>query len=193
MADSAITFTGPGGVDPMSHILHLEQLARPTTADCLLAGQYLRTRIRERTASGVDADGVSFPAYSEAYAAEKGKHLGHADIVDLFGWSQHPHMLNSIVVSIDGQAFEDGSVIADDRPVNLFQVGIYDEEAAMRAQVHNEGATVGTRRGAKKSKKPNRGSFAMPRRHFFDANHDDLVNMERIIGENIDARLNARH
>lgn len=211
---SSIQFTGPGGSDPVAYILNLEHLAAPVAADCLLAGQFLRAKIRERTAAGVDAQGVSFVPYSESYARQKTKNLGHADIVDLFGADQHPHMLNSIMVSINGEMFGDNAGGAGDQPTTLFQVGIYDEQAAMRANVHNQGATIRTRAGsgktqvrsfagARRSKQPFlRGSlatlkakspsFIMPQRHFFDAGPQDAQNMERLIAENIEARLNRQ-
>ncbi len=209
---SLINFTGPGGVDPTTYILNLKNLATPTAADCLLAGQFSRARIRERTAQGVDSQGVQFAPYSEGYARQKSKYLGHSDSVDLFGYQNHPHMLNSIMVSVNGQMFGENTAGAGNQPTTLFQIGIYDNEAAARAQVHNEGATVRTRAGSGKvksfassraSKQPHLRaslatarakalSFNMPRRHFFDVNQQDVQDMERIIAENIEARMKAQ-
>jgi hypothetical protein len=65
MADFA-TFTGPGGSDP-SVTIHgeIEALSTITAGDMLLAGQIFRTKIRQRTAAGVDVDGAPFAPYSE--------------------------------------------------------------------------------------------------------------------------------
>src|SRR5579863_9082562 len=65
MADFA-TFTGPGGADPL-FVVHgeVEALTLITTGDMLLCGQLFRTRIRQRTAAGIDVDGSPFAPYSE--------------------------------------------------------------------------------------------------------------------------------
>lgn len=57
-------FTGPGGKDPVEAARELEVAVQPTAGDLLLAGQILRSRIVQRTAQGLDADGAPFAPYS---------------------------------------------------------------------------------------------------------------------------------
>ncbi|GAC1496099.1 MAG: hypothetical protein NVS1B6_00890 [Steroidobacteraceae bacterium] len=173
-------FVGPGGTDPVQHIRSFETAVMPTVGDCVYAGQLLRARIRQRTAEGVDVDGMPFAAYSEPYRKRKIARLGHADTVDLFGFAQHPHMLNTMIVrcgstELPANQPAEADPFALDIPATLFQLGYYGEEA-VRARVHNEGAEVRTAFGTGKGKpKPGgRSTFTMPRRHHFDANGDDV-------------------
>jgi hypothetical protein len=60
------TFTGPGGADPSVTIRgEIEALSTVTTGDLLMAGQLFRSRIRARTAAGIDVEGSPFAPYSE--------------------------------------------------------------------------------------------------------------------------------
>jgi hypothetical protein len=59
------TFTGPGGSDPGASIrATIHALSTPTVGDQLYVGQIFRSRIRQRTLSGVDVNGVPFAPYS---------------------------------------------------------------------------------------------------------------------------------
>jgi hypothetical protein len=171
------SFTGPGGQDPVSATKRLLIDAVPTQGDVLYAFERERSRILKRTASGVDAEGATFKAYSVPYAKRKAKYRDPGT-VDLRGRNA-PHMLQAMLVQGD----ENGGTI-----------GFYDERAAMLARVHNEGATIRTRlgKGKGKAKKGGASSFRMPRRHFFDATPEDLRAMEQDIGSRIEARLRAR-
>ena len=189
------------------HILQIAADAVANVSDAVLAGQLLRSRIAERTARGVDARGASFVPYSEAYAKEKAVRLGSADTVDLFGYVHHPHMMNAMVVRVNGSemgasplslfgmpVFQGFGGSVNRTPAQMLEVGFYGEEAT-RARVHNEGAEVRTRLGSgksKKQKKDGKSSFNMPMRHFFDANEEDIRLMELAIGNNINARLKGR-
>lgn len=62
---SDATFNRPGGGDPTTVILQLAKDAVPTEGDALYAAQRQRTRIIERTLSGLDVDGSPFEPYSQ--------------------------------------------------------------------------------------------------------------------------------
>ncbi len=65
MADSTVTFTGPSGADPVTHIRYvITALTQTTLGDMLAVGQVFRSRIRQRTAAGIDASGAPFVGYS---------------------------------------------------------------------------------------------------------------------------------
>ncbi len=185
---SSGSFLTDSGEDPGRHILKIEAATRATTGDLLNAGQILRTRIRERTAQGIDANGAPFAAYSPGYAKRKNAALG-SSVVDLFGYENHPHMLNALVVRVNGQEFSgDGMLSFSSDPAELLQVGFWDDEAATKAFVHNTGAEVPTR-GTKK--KGARGSFNMPQREFFAASSEDLRLMEQSVVQRIETRLRS--
>lgn len=61
----------------------LTQTQLVTREDMVAVGQYVRQRILERTARGVDASGQAFAAYSDGYAKAKQDALGSAGAVDL--------------------------------------------------------------------------------------------------------------
>lgn len=63
--------------------LDLRQIQLVTKDDMAAVGQYIRQRILERTARGVDASGQPFQAYSDGYAKEKRESLGSGGAVDL--------------------------------------------------------------------------------------------------------------
>lgn len=189
---SSATFTGPGGLDPLAAIAQLRSRIQITAGDGIAAGQALRTDIRDDTARGIDAEGNAFTAYSQNYAKQKEKR-GRNTSVDLFGAKQNSHMLNGILVKAGGQQSSgvDGtpSNYATE-PITEIRLGIYDEDEALRARVHNEGGSVRTRLGTgKKTKKGGASSFTMPRRHFFDANPARVARMERVIGQRTEERL----
>jgi hypothetical protein len=59
------SFTGPNGQDARAAMeWGVRTATTPTTGDLLYSGQVFRSRIRERTFRGVDAQGVPFTAYS---------------------------------------------------------------------------------------------------------------------------------
>jgi hypothetical protein len=199
------SFTGPGNSDPVAHFLKIRNAANVTIGDCLWAGQFLRTRIRQRTASGIDVNEVAFAPYSKGYAARKVKELGHAD-VDLFGFARGVHMLNAMLVKAGGQELSDysGSATTDTQSSDLFTLGIYDEELATRARVHNEGGQSRSGLGlgttsisgthslfGRSVKAAASGSSGMPKREFFAANNGDIAAMENGIGARQVTRLEA--
>lgn len=189
------TFTGPGGADPFDHLISIANGLVPTEGDLLNAGHLLRAQIRDRTFRGVDANGAPFTGYSAAYAKRK-MARGRSGTVDLFGAEKNAHMLDGMTVKAGSAKLDPGQepaadVNASPAPANLIQVGFYESDQAVRARVHNEGGTVRTRLGKGKGK-PKKGgvsSFSMPRRHFFDANREDIALMTRAIGERIMSRI----
>ncbi len=189
-----VTLISPSGIDVVAAIHRLVLSVQPTAGDCIMAAQVLRSDIRDDTANGIDSEGNPFPAYSDGYAKQKSRKGGNASPVDLFGVDRPPHMLNSMLVRIGGQEISAESSIAFDgnpEPAETFSLGIYDEGAALRARIHNEGADIQTRLGSGKGK-PKKGGQAtvlMPRRHFFDASPARIERMERVIGERIQERL----
>jgi phage gpG-like protein len=172
------SITGPHNQDPVTAAKRLVVDAQPTVADVQYAFERERSRILKRTASGVDAHGVRFAAYSPGYAKKKAKYRDPGT-VDLRGRNA-PHMLQAMLT----QADETGGTI-----------GFYDERAAMLAKIHNEGGTIKTRlgKGKGKPKKGGKATFQMPKREFFVAPDDDLRAMEQDIGSRITARLKAQN
>ena len=59
------------------------QVQLVTREDMSAVGQYVRQRILERTARGVDASGQAFQSYSPGYAERKQEQLGSSGAVDL--------------------------------------------------------------------------------------------------------------
>jgi hypothetical protein len=166
------TFTGPGGSDPVAAIRALRAAANATEGDLLYALQRQRSRILKRTAAGVDADGAAFAPYSLRYAKKKAAY-GRTG-VDLRGRNA-PNMLQAIVTTAGGLSSSDESTGGDsDAPAHEGSIAFYDERAALLAQVHNE------------------GEGRQPRRHFFAASDEDVLEMERDIGERIEVRLRGR-
>ena len=167
-------FVGPNGSDPVASIEALLGNAAPTVGDALFAGHLLRSRIYQRTASGVDAEGNQFASYSPKYEHRKLAFLGSASPVNLFGPANHPHMMNMMMVRCGGTLLS-----PDDSPpgdtefplkTHLFHLGFYGEEAT-RAQAHNE------------------GTERLPRRHFFAATPEDVDLMGFAIRERIYSRM----
>jgi hypothetical protein len=184
-----VTFTATAGADPVTHAHALVTAALPTEGDLLYALQRQRTRILKRTAAGVDADGASFAAYSPGYAKKKSAY-GRSG-VDLRGRNA-PNMLQAIVAT-SGSLTDDGD--SNTQALNG-SLGFYDERAALLAEVHNEGATIrsrqGTGKGKGKAKKNGAATFAMPRRHFFDATDEDRHEMENDMGTRSEMRMQGR-
>jgi hypothetical protein len=171
MAAATFTFTGPNGSDPVQHILRLQTALDPTVGDGLWAGMFLRSRIRQRTAQGRDVQGQSFAPYTEKYAAAKARRLGHASTVDLFGAIQHPHMLNQLQVSCGG-TYASGPMGPFDaaRPAKIFEIGLWDDDAAARGRAHDEGAGH------------------QPVRHWFGISDEDARLMENGLAERMTLR-----
>lgn len=204
------TFLGPGGSRPSEFISKLAHQAAPTVSEALSAGKAMRERIRERTAAGVDYTGQPFAEYAESTRREKIRHLGHADTVDLFGFENHPHMLNAIQVVSGNQLAMSGSDIGDlfgiemdpgtdmassgdMTPASIVSLVIPDGPEADRARAHNDGATLRTRLGTGKGKpkKGGRATVTLPVRRFFDASPDDIEFMQFAMASRRDARLRA--
>ena len=217
---ASVTFTGPGGSNPVDHILHIAGALQPTAGDGLAAGQFLRSRILERTAQGQDVDHVSFTPYAENHpyyyypsgtgsGRQRGAAVGRLarklkgagktgartrlglkfasygdfkrsfgrGVVDLFGVAGNaPHMLMSVQVLAGGAQLGgmDEAVTGPTdqlQPITDIRVGFFDERSAKIAEGHNEGAGH------------------LPRRHFFDANQQDIADMESIIASRIMERV----
>jgi hypothetical protein len=111
----------PGDIDALTEQIESHHIV--TEADRRFGGQFIRSRIADRTAQGVDVDGQPFAPYSAGYAKRKAKAEGRVDQVDLYGFLHHPHMMNLILT----------------RPTEAgFEVGFWGEEA-VRAEALNEG------------------------------------------------------
>lgn len=78
-----------------------------TPEDMAAVGQFVRQRILERTARGVDASGQPFQPYSEGYAKTKREALGSSGAVDL---TVSGEMLRAITYEVG----------ADGRSVSIF-------------------------------------------------------------------------
>jgi len=64
MPDSGVSLSSSNGESAETVILRLRQTLTPKQEHLLLAGQGQNTRIHERTAQGVDVDGVPFEPYN---------------------------------------------------------------------------------------------------------------------------------
>ncbi len=173
MADFDISFTGPGGSDPVVWTRNLVQAAMIQKSDMEIAGETLKQRILTRTLSGRDVYGHNFTAYSPEYAKRKGR-WGSAAPVDLYG-RKLPHMLDVIKVNADPYGFS---------------LSI-DGEESVRAQVLNEG---GQSHGKRRRRNPATGrmklmSYGLPPRRFFDASQADLEIIEAETGREIEKRI----
>lgn len=111
----------PGDLDALADELESGRIV--TDADRMFGGQFIRSRIADRTARGVDANGQRFAEYTPGYAKRKAKAGGRVDQVDLYGTEHHPHMMNAMLARVNADGFE---------------VGFYGEES-VRAQAINEG------------------------------------------------------
>jgi phage gpG-like protein len=186
---NATMTVGGNSADPVHQILLAAEAALPTRADLLFAGQLQIANIRKRTLAGLDVDGTPFVRYSAAYADRKAKKVGKG-LVNLFGTAHHTHMMNALQVIVDSDA--------------EFGVGIYaNEELAIRARVHNEGATIPTRlsysafEAAKYGYEPRnprrykqaKATFEMPRRHWLGASDAEVAGIADAIGERLEERL----
>lgn len=184
------SFTGPAGTDPAAHFALFLHDLEPTEGDLLLAGQYLRNQVRDRTFRGESLDGGSFTPYSEEYAKRKGQ-----TNVDLFSRGPSNHMLNALQVRAPMELRE-------------IELGIFgDEELATRARIHNEGGEVRTRLGRggrvdlgasrrsgveiRKQKKGGKPYSTMPKREWLGARQEDVDEMGRIIVDSITARVQS--
>jgi hypothetical protein len=117
------TFTAPNGAAPAEHIRQIQLALVPAESALLYALERQKTRILQRTAAGVDADGNAFTPYSAAYAKRKSKYRDPST-VDLRGRNA-PHMLQDIHSEITGP--------------NEIALRIYSERDAVIARAHNEG------------------------------------------------------
>jgi hypothetical protein len=182
---AAPTFTGPRGMAPSDHFLHLIEQTRPTHEDLMLAGNWLRGEIRERTFRDESYAGGNFIFYSEKYAKQKGQ-----TNVDLYSRKNNKHMLDALNVNVNA----DNSAI---------EIGIFgDSEMATRAQLNNEGGTFRTRQGTGKKKlsakkwghdirKQKAGGQAygtVPARPWLGANDADIAKMKEILIDQIRLR-----
>lgn len=161
---------------------------QPTQSDNLLAGNILRGNIRDRTFADEDLRGGNFIPYSPAYAKWKGQHN-----VDLYSKGTGKHMLDALTV----HATE-----------NEIEIGIFgDEEMAIRAKVHNEGAVVRTRLGTGKrtapghsrkfgvqifkQKKGGKPYMTIPSRSWLGARASDIDQMRQAILNAIKGRIGS--
>lgn len=72
-----------------------------TREDMAAVGEYIRQRIMERTARGVDAQGQPFESYSQGYAKTKQDSLGMAGTVNLMVSGE---MLRAMTVDVASDA-----------------------------------------------------------------------------------------
>lgn len=178
-------FETPGGMVPSDHFKIVLYNIQPNEGDLMLAGEFQRGNMRDRSFAGVDINGHPFVPYTPGYAKQKGQ-----TNVDLFGRKASKHMLNALTVQVPSDA-------------SSINIGIWDDgELATRAQVHNEGATIRTRSGKGKAKPrkskmerlfgiemEHRTSFRMPQREFLGATEQDTNDMGQIIVNSIAARM----
>ena len=119
---ATVTFSAPGGGDPVQHLVRLIAETQPNTADIEFALERQKTRQIERTLCGTSAEG-SFAPYSPAYAklrVKKGRSPAPVNL--LFSG----RMQASLAVQATG---------------NEGRIGIFaNSEDATKARAHNEGA-----------------------------------------------------
>ena len=128
------TFLTRDGGDPVAHFESLVgRFLHPPEESLMTAGLVIREQIRERALAGRSFTGVPFAAYSPSYEARKGQ-----SNVDLFSRNMEPHMLDLLDVRVDSDGIE---------------IGIFNnEQAALRAQVNQEGGKIRTTAGHVKGK-----------------------------------------
>lgn len=168
----------PGDLDALADEIESGRIV--TEADRRFGGEFIRSRISDRTGQGVDVHGQQFAPYSAAYAKKKHKAGGRVDQVDLYGTAHHPHMMNALLSRVTPEGFS---------------VGFWGEEA-VRAQAINEGATLRTGHGSGKHQQHSgfqfdlfRASGTLPARRFLDVNEEDLADVHEAVGRRIEVRL----
>jgi hypothetical protein len=121
MADSKVTFLSSSGVNPMQ-ALEDALKAQPSEEAMLYAGARQITRIRERTAQGLDVNGAPFTPYTKAYAKVRTKKGRNVTPVDLL---MSGRLMDSLQVEV--------------RSETEFAITVQDADAAIYGRAHNEG------------------------------------------------------
>ena len=91
-----ISFRTTSGSDPVETIRRkVIRLKRTTAEECARVGLFAREILLERTARGIDTDGVPFQSYAPSYEKKKG-----SGDVNLYSHYDGDHMLDLMVVIV---------------------------------------------------------------------------------------------
>lgn len=182
-----IEFKGRGYEPIQTSFEILVRDVQPTGADIAKAGEFLVTRTRNNTQSGLDFEGIPFAAYSPATALKK-----KSSIVTLYGDHNGPHMLDALTYRNTDTSLE---------------VGVFgNEQIATKAKVLNEGAQIRTRYGTggegfktkpgrrrhKVLGKELKSVSTIPARQWLGASDSDLTTMASIIANSAMERIKTR-
>jgi hypothetical protein len=121
MPDTTVTFLSSTGTDP-AQVLTKAATVLPSEEAMLYTGARQITRIRERTAKGIDVNGSPFKPYTKRYAKFRVKKGRNPSPVDL---TMSGRLLNSMQVEVRGP--------------DEFAITVQDVEAATYGKAHNEG------------------------------------------------------
>lgn len=216
----AFTFRGPGGSDPVRSIIRLRDAAKVTIGDALYAGQRQRSRILERTARHIDAEGRPFAQYSskrpyyyyptgkvrraglsikqrQAQSGRMARQLGAAKtrLGIKFPGGYREFKLQGLGRSgVDLRGPRQPHMLAS----MLLKVGaVTDRGGLALASVGAYGQPANEIRlgfygeEAIRAKGNNEGAGRLPRRRFFAASRQDIQFMQQDIGSRIAARIRA--
>ncbi len=162
-------------------------LLKPTQADLRVAGEIVKTGIRDRTAKGVDAAGAAFAPYSTKgpyyyHAASGGRKLlaagategrpsksGRSLVFSSYGAFKRAFGRTFVdLQGITAPHMLDAIVVTPEE--DGVRIGIYDSRAATIASGHNRSS--GRPKG-------------MPQRRFFGVGTEDIGAIQQIIRERI--------
>lgn len=214
MSDSVSFTTGSG--KPIEELMILiEGFTRPSQSDRRLAGEIIRTGIRERSARGVDATGAPFNPYNETHpyyyspnqhnASAKGR---FGEPIRRFTAKSDRSAVTRLMKKLRGAGEKSGS----GRSIKFASYGAF-KRAFGRANVDllgvsggdhmldaiqvtptEDGVRVGIyeTRAVAIGTAHNSGLGRMPVRAFFGIGDDDIRNIEATLAESIRDRIRSR-
>lgn len=214
MSDSVEFKTGSGR--PIEDLLILiEGFTRPSQSERRLAGEIIKTGIRERSARGVDATGAPFKGYNETHpyyynpnhhnAAAKGR---FGEPLRRFTAKSDRSAVSRLMKKLrgagqkspDGRSIKFASYGAFKRAfgranVDLLGVSSGDHMLdAIQVTPTEDGVRIGIyeKRAATLGRAHNYGQGRMPVRAFFGIGDDDIRQIEATLAESIRDRIRSR-
>jgi hypothetical protein len=213
-----VTVKTLSGIDPRKIIPNIKKATQPTVGDALYMGQHQRTRMLDRTARGVDADGSQFAPYSENgpyYYNPNGRVSGVTDKQQKSAVSRLARKVGNATKSSTGNSLKFESYAAFKRWMGRSVVDLRGAKAPHMLQAivvkvagvissglnavgltqHNEPARE-MRVGiygpmAERARGHNEGAGKLPRRRWFRIGRGDVGAMKKDLLDRIGARLKS--
>ena len=201
-----ISFRTSHGGDPVEHIKALKKAAQITADDILYAGQRQRTRIVDRTRTGIDVNGSPFARYSTKgpyYYNPTGGQAGRSLKSQKAAASRVKKKIEKgspgggeMRLSRTGRSIRFESYSAFKQWLGRACVDLTGPRAphmmqAIQTKVEGIKMLILGVYGPKAdiAQGHNEGAHHLPKRHFFGASSADLQRMGQDIGDRISARL----